>query len=66
VRTRQLSAAIVVFHYLWVSGYLGECATLGEGARLGEALAWCYLGYSSEMLALGDASPGEDLLCMVF
>jgi hypothetical protein len=57
---------VVVFHYFLVSGYLGECAPLGEDDRLGEALAWCCLGYSSEMLALGDASPGEDLLYMVF
>jgi len=66
MHTRKLSTAVVVFHYLWVSSYLGECATLGEGARLGEALTWCYLDYSSETLALGDASLGEDFLCMVF
>jgi hypothetical protein len=66
VCTRKFSVVFVVFRYFWVSGYLGECTTSGEGARLGEVLAWCYLGYSSDMITLGDTIHGEDLIYMVF
>jgi hypothetical protein len=59
VRTRQLQRQLLVILLFIGFWYLNECTTLGKNILDFS----CYL---IEALGLGDASLGEDFLCMVF